>query len=110
MPTQKNRLEETSEAADLAPQRCGFYQAAMQSPAASRKFVSKIAVEAKTLSHRCLLNPGKNNGPDGNGIGVSECTLARQSLCQAQRRAAFARLHATMPSVRVAPAAQAATG
>jgi hypothetical protein len=78
-----------------APCRCAFYQAAMQQPSVSAR-------EHRALRHSCLLNPGKSLGPDENPINPSDCTLARQSQCQAQRRQAFDRLHATLHSLRVA--------
>ena len=50
------------------------------------------------MRHRCLLNPGRAYGPDGNGISVGECSPERQALCQSHRRADLARLNATCPT------------
>lgn len=92
----KPQSQESEETA--ASCRCAFYQAAMQQPNAA-------ASEHRTLRHSCLLNPGKTLGPDENPINPSDCTLARQSQCQAQRRQAFDRLHASLRSLRVAATA-----
>jgi hypothetical protein len=81
------------EASATAPKPCAFYSVMM------------AAAGAPGISHRCLLNPGKAQGPDGAAIGVSQCTLERQAQCQAQRRANFARLHASAASIETSDAA-----
>lgn len=55
------------------------------------------------LSHRCMLNPGRAIGPDGEAIGPMNCTMARQCVCQAHRRSRFARLHSTLPKATASP-------
>jgi hypothetical protein len=85
-----------------APCPCAFYQAILHS---KRRLGAQTQEAASGLKHSCLLNPGKAYGPDGKEIGLGQCTLQRQAQCQAQRRKAFARLYATLPSTRVATAA-----
>ncbi len=85
--------------AENAPaSRCAFYQAALlpASPSGS----AENGPGSSGLQHRCLLNPGRLQGPDGKEIGLSACTLERQAQCQAQRRAMLARLCTSLPSLR----------
>ncbi len=85
----------------VPPRPCAFYQADMATPSkAHRDGAEKTGNNAGSLRHRCMLHPGKATGPDGNALGVSECTLPRQALCQAQRRQAFSRLYATVPTLQ----------
>jgi hypothetical protein len=92
------RQGSVSEIEGAAPRPCAFYVAAM--PGASRK--QAPTPERATLKHRCLLNPGRSVGPDGEGISPMLCTPERQNDCQAQRREALARLYATLPANRPA--------
>jgi hypothetical protein len=86
------------EASATAPRPCAFYSARMSAGGAD---------ESGGICHRCLLNPGKSHGPDGEEIGLSLCTMARQGTCQAQRRAKFARLHAKVTQMHAAAEAAA---
>ena len=71
--------------------RCAFYQASMSSDHVNRRVAEKS--EASAMKHRCMLNPGRAEGPDGIEIGPTICTMERQSACQKARRDVFARLN-----------------
>ena len=79
-----------------APHPCAFYITEMIANP-RRDDAPDAASGRSSMRHRCLLNPGRAHGPDGNGIGLGECSLERQSLCQSCRRADLARLNATLP-------------
>ena len=79
--------------ADDPPHPCAFYITEMLS---NPRREENPAVPARSaMRHRCLLNPGRVNGPDGKIISVIECSLERQAACQSCRRADLARLNAT---------------
>ena len=91
-----------------APRPCAFYHAAMPSADARRTAADSGTSDMPTgLSHRCILNPGRLAGPDGEEIGPLICTLSRQSECQTHRRKKMARLHATLPITRIQETVQA---
>ena len=83
-----------------APHPCAFYITEMT--ANPRREDAAPAPGRSAMRHRCLLNPGRSHGPDGNGIGLGECSLERQARCQSCRRADLARLNATLPSRAIA--------
>lgn len=75
---------------------CAFYQVNMP----ERLQTNKTALSVSCLQHHCLLNPGRNIGPDGIGVSREACTVERQALCQQSRRARIAMLHATLPFIQ----------
>ena len=81
-----------------APRPCAFYITEMIASPRREDETVPAASGRSAMRHRCLLNPGRSHGPDGNGIGFGECSLERQSLCQSCRRADLARLNATLPT------------
>jgi hypothetical protein len=90
-----------------APRPCAFYQAAMPTASHLRRSAMEKEASAGGLNHRCMLNPGRTCGPDGENIGPLICTLARQGGCQAHRRKNIARLYESLPIPRAADAPQA---
>lgn len=79
-----------------AQRPCAFYNAVMCSVQHTPRAVGLDSSEpAHGLKHRCILNPGRDYGPDGQVIGPQDCTMARQCVCQVHRRSNIARLHAT---------------
>lgn len=93
----------TSASADPSvepPHPCAFYITEMI--ANPRREDAGTAPARSAMRHRCLLNPGRSHGPDGNRIGFGECSLERQASCQACRRADLARLNATLPTRAIA--------
>ena len=92
-----------------APRPCAFYHAAMLPMALKQQGIANRVDAGATsgLSHRCILNPGRSSGPDGEEIGPAVCTPARQAVCQGHRRMKIARLHATLPAPRAAEAIRA---
>lgn len=91
-----------------APRPCAFYQAAMPASPHTRRHIadSQERPPSGGLAHRCMLNPGRASGPDGEEIGPLVCTLSRQGGCQQHRRKNIARLYETLPAMRTAEAAQ----
>lgn len=89
---------------EIAPRPCAFYQAVMPSASRAKHRASAGGdrVSLTGLVHRCMLNPGRTCGPDGEDIGPTACTLGRQGTCQAHRRKKIAGLHATLPGTRAA--------
>lgn len=81
----------TASAAAVRP--CAFCQAETRHALLRRE-------NSRSATYRCLLNPGKMHGPDGDEISLTACTPQRQLDCQAQRRQEFARLCATVPALR----------
>ena len=102
----KDPSSEQGPSQDIAPRPCAFYHASMPTaPKMPRDFARGVdGCATSGLSHRCILNPGRSSGPDGEEIGPLACTPARQVLCQAHRRMKIARLHATLPVSRAAEA------
>ena len=76
---------------DPGLRRCAFYQASMSSDHVNRRNTEKSELSA--MKHRCMLNPGRAEGPDGVEIGPMKCTMERQSACQKARRDVFAKLN-----------------
>lgn len=76
---------------------CAFYQASINTGHVNRLSVEKS--EGSRMKHRCMLNPGRTEGPDGKEISPMVCTMGRQGDCQKARREVFARLNGMMSVV-----------
>ena len=73
---------------------CAFYMTQMQS--AVRPKEKAVPTENHSaLHHRCLLNPGRTDGPDGEAVGFEQCSVERQTQCQLHRRARLSSLNKT---------------
>jgi hypothetical protein len=93
------RENSVSEATPTATARlCIFCQVDDQAPSRSRPPHRAQASHAPRCT--CLLNPGRPLGPDGQEIDVAQCTMERQTACQARRKHEFARLCANVPALR----------
>ncbi len=92
MSSDQNSLDQGGIAENHRP--CAFYQASINAGHVNRLSVEKS--EGSRMKHRCMLNPGRTEGPDGNEISPLVCTMGRQGDCQKARREVFARLNGMM--------------